>query len=261
MIGDAHVHVGYWCKAGGLKYYSPRRVIGVLGRCGVDQCIVSSTSPQAGTISEDDLIREAREVIRASNGRAHMYCWITGEMYDRDQGLAILGCGHYDGIKLHECETPWNGRRRSDLEKILAIAERRRMNVMFHCGQSGECSPLELSWAAEAHPNVRFNFAHCRPVKEIATVMRKCGNVYTDISCLPVDDVRIVLSDESISGRVMFGSDFPAVFDHAGLTQGYRRRQHEIMRLGRCQGFETAFRSFTARADAMRNRRSQERLL
>lgn len=45
MLCDAHIHVGYYARMGHDKpfYYSPRRVVGVLNRCGVDEFIVSST--------------------------------------------------------------------------------------------------------------------------------------------------------------------------------------------------------------------------
>jgi len=48
VILDAHVHMGYYERRGSSEpwYYSPRRVLGVLDRCGVDEFIVSSTCAQ-----------------------------------------------------------------------------------------------------------------------------------------------------------------------------------------------------------------------
>ena len=81
MIDDAHIHVGYFnCrKSGGVEYYSPRRVIGVLNRCGVDEFVVSSTSVQAAGIAARGLLDEAREVKRIAGSRARQYFHNTRE--------------------------------------------------------------------------------------------------------------------------------------------------------------------------------------
>ena len=64
MIYDAHVHVGYYSRKRREEpfYYSPRRVVGVLDRCGVDEFIVSSTCSQVEGIGIADIVREASEV-------------------------------------------------------------------------------------------------------------------------------------------------------------------------------------------------------
>ena len=43
MIYDAHIHMGYYLWAGYTEpfYYSPRRIVGLMDRCGVDEFIVS----------------------------------------------------------------------------------------------------------------------------------------------------------------------------------------------------------------------------
>ena len=66
MICDAHVHVGYFSRKGEEEpfYYSPRRILGVLNRCGVNEFIVSSTCAQIDSITIDDIVNEAKEMKR-----------------------------------------------------------------------------------------------------------------------------------------------------------------------------------------------------
>ena len=71
MIYDAHVHVGYYSRKGREEpfYYSPRRVVGVLNRCGVDEFIVSSTCAQVEGIGIKEIVREAKEMKRLAGCR------------------------------------------------------------------------------------------------------------------------------------------------------------------------------------------------
>ena len=71
MIYDAHVHVGYYSRKGREEpfYYSPRRVVGVLNRCGVDEFIVWSTCAQVEGIGIKEIVREAKEMKRLAGCR------------------------------------------------------------------------------------------------------------------------------------------------------------------------------------------------
>ena len=110
---DAHVHVGYYSRLGSEVpfYYSPRRVAGVLRRCGVEDFIVSSTCVQVACIPLADVLREAREVKRVAGGRAHQFFWLTGRFYDEERALKVFDTGLYEGLKLHELETADVARR------------------------------------------------------------------------------------------------------------------------------------------------------
>ena len=222
--------MGYYLRAGYTEpfYYSPRRIVGLMDRCGVDEFIVSSTCAQVEEISIADMIREAEEMKRLAGARAHVFCWISGRMFDEDPQLSFLDCGYYAGIKLHEAETAWNQSRSDDLERILSDAQSRRWPVQFHCGESEGMRPAELAKWAERFPTVNFDFAHCRPMAEMAEVIATHENVFTDCSYMPSDHMSR-LGDFDWRGRLMFGSDFPAY--HAGERCGFaeRYRQH-VMR-------------------------------
>ncbi len=241
---DAHVHVGYYSRIGREEpfYYSPRRVVGVLRRCGVEDFIVSSTCAQVRCIPLADILREAREMRRVAGACAHQFFWLTGQFYDVDRELKVLDAGLYEGLKLHELETLWMGARRRDLERVLAIAEERRLPVQFHCGPE-PCSPCALAKMAAKFPSVNFDFAHCSPMDEVAEVMADLPNVWADLAWL-ADEAWARLGDYDWHGRLLFGSDFPAY--HAkkrGTFTGLYRKTLEEFR-ERIGESTAAFESF-----------------
>ena len=225
MLCDAHVHMGYYSRRGRREpfYYSPRRVLGVLDRCGVEEFIVSSTCAQVEEIGIDAIVREAREMKRLAGRHAHIFFWLSGHLYDEDPKMGWLKSGLFEGFKFHEGETPWMQRRQRDLEKILAVAEERDLSVMFHAGPSDWSCPLKLAKIAQKHPAIRFNFAHCRPMDEMAKVIADCPNVWTDSAYMLLEDFP-KLCDYDWHGRLMFGSDLPVWQSHEdiSLTKRYR---------------------------------------
>lgn len=210
MICDAHVHVGYYSRKGlrEPQYYSPRRVIGVLNRHNVDDFVVSSTCAQVQEIGTKAMLREAREVKRLVGGRAHMFFWISGHLYDEDPKMKWLDFSMFEGIKLHEDETPWMKNRRDDLYKILLMAKARGLPVMFHAGLNEGCKPMELAEVAKEFSTLRFNFAHCRPMEEMARVVAECPNVWTDTAYMSLENIP-KLREYDWRGRLMFGTDVP----------------------------------------------------
>lgn len=223
---DAHVHMGYFPRVGYIEpfYYSPRRVLGVLNRCGVDEFVVSSTCAQITSISIYDLNREAQEMKRLSGHRAHVFLWVSSHIFAEDPSLTLLSNGLYEGIKLHEGETPWMKERKRDLSRILSIAEDRCLPVQFHSAPFGDCCPSSLAWCAEKFPKVRFDFAHCRNMPEMARVMADHPNVWTDTAYMPLEEFP-QLADYDWHGRLLFGSDLPVwqARDRVGLTAYYRK--------------------------------------
>lgn len=171
-----------------------------------------------------DMIRESQEMKRLAGRRAHIFCWISGRMVDEDPRLSFLDCGYYEGIKLHEGETAWNQSRTDDLARILTEAQTRCWPVQFHCSESDGMRPVELAKWAERFPTVNFDFAHCRPMAEMAHVVATHANVFTDCSYMPAE-LMARLRDFDWRGRLMFGSDFPAYHarERVGFTERYRQ--------------------------------------
>lgn len=247
MIFDCHVHMGYYARAGHDEpfYYSPRRIVGVLNRCGVDEFIVSSTCAQVEGIRIKDIVHEAREMKRLVGGRAHIFFWLSGRLYDEDPTMAWFQTGLFEGIKLHECETPWSQKRRRDLEKILSFAEIHGLPVMFHAGPTGWCRPPKLADVARKHPTIRFNFAHCRPMKGMAKVIAECPNVWTDTAYMHFAEFPM-LRNCDWHGRLMFGTDLPVwqAQENIRLTGRYLNCMRLFGATGLSSSASQAFRNY-----------------
>ena len=246
MIADAHVHVGWFnrLKKGGVAYYSPRRVIGILNRCGADEFVVSSTSAQVSPVV-GDLITEAEEIKRQAGARAHIFDWVTWHLFQQDRKLVSCVDGLYEGIKLHEQEGHWIEHHYEDLLNVLDIANERHLPVQFHCGPDAHCSPIRLMGIAQSYPDVRFNFAHCRPMGEMASVIAQCGNVWTDTAYMALEDFK-ALPQYNWHDRLMFGSDIPVwqAHEEISLTRRYRDYMTAFARTGLAGDSYAVFRAF-----------------
>lgn len=247
MITDAHVHVGYFLRTGYAEpfYYSPRRIAGILDRCGVDEFAVSSTCAQMEEIGIADIVRETREMKRLAGNRAHVFFWLSGHLYDQDPEMKWLESGLLEGVKLHEGETPWMKCRKKALRKVLSAASKRNLPVMFHAGEDAGCRPSKLAKFAREFPNVRFNFAHCRPMEEMAKVVADCPNVWTDTAYMAIDEFP-KLHDYDWHGRLMFGTDLPVwqANEKVGLTKRYREYLQAFRETGLEAASSAAFRNF-----------------
>ena len=247
MLCDAHVHMGYYSRKGWREpfYYSPRLVFGVLNRCGVDEFIVSSTCAQIAEIGIKDVVREAREMKRLAGRRAHIFFWLSGHLYDEDPSMEWLNSGLFEGIKLHVGETPWVKERANDLWEILSVAAERGLPVMFHAGLNEGSRPKELAEIACNFTSVNFNFAHCRPMDEMAKVIADCPNVWTDTAYIPYEFFPKLL-DYDWHGRLMFGTDLPVWLAHEniGVTKRYREYVQAFSTTGLLMVSCAAFRGY-----------------
>ena len=162
MICDAHVHVGWYYRyCGGVGernredyYYSPQLVTGILKAAGVKEFIFSSISCQRRP-PYAEIEKEAIATVESFGSGVHPFYWVTGEFFDADPDFKVLDSGLWDGVKIHELETPWVKKRPKDLERILAVLEERDVPVQFHSGEDEGCYPHELLPFVKRHPNLR----------------------------------------------------------------------------------------------------------
>lgn len=229
MICDAHVHVGYYERFGREEpfYWSPRRIVGVLARCGVRDFIVSSTNAQVDGIARSDILREAREMRRRAGMGAHQFYWLSGRLFDEDPALSFLDSELFEGVKFHELETPWLQRRKRDLLRILSIIAERGIPVQFHCAPRAGCSAADLGSLAECFPTIRFDFAHFKPADETIAVMERCPNVFADVATFTAYEYKTLPEmSQNIRSRLLFGTDFPAMHarTNSGPSDWYRSR-------------------------------------
>ena len=214
MICDAHIHVGRYYRLANPEtfdrsdfYYEPKIVAEVLKRCGVDEFIFSSISCQRHvTIAEVE--REARETQAEFGPGAHPFFWVTGPFYDDDPDFKILDNGLFEGVKIHELETPWVKERPKDLDRILSVLEERDVPVQFHSGENEGCFPHELLSFAKRHPKLRIDFAHCRPYKEMIECLKECPNLFTDTAFFDPEHYPEIIA-AGVESQVLLGTDLP----------------------------------------------------
>ena len=235
MIGDAHVHVGYFPRLGRSEpfYYSPRRVFGILDRAGVDEFIFSSTNA-VWDFDGDAMHREAREMLRLAGARTHAFFWLTDEYLKRDPELEKVP-EFYEGLKLHGGETPWLTRPRR-LERVLAIARERSFAVQIHTGEKDDrrANPISAYLPfCRKFPEVNFDLAHGKPAAEVPAAVNDHGNVYVDCAYCDISIVRSWLAAGARPERILFGSDLPVqqrLFD-ISLTRYLRRAVRDFAAL------------------------------
>lgn len=214
MVCDAHVHVGRFYRMINVEtfedvdfYYEPRIVAETLKACGVDEFIFSSISCQRH-VSLQEVKREARETQMVFGRGAHPFLWVTGVFYDTDPNLNVLDEELFEGVKIHELETPWVKTRAKDLDRLLSVLEERDVPVQFHSGEDEGCYPHEILPFAQRHPKLRIDFAHCRPYREMIDCLKTCPNLFTDTAFMPVEYYSELVAS-GVESQVMFGTDLP----------------------------------------------------
>ena len=211
MICDSHVHVGYFPRNGRKDpfYYSPRRILGILTRAGVDEFIFSSTNA-VWDFQGESMHREAREMIRLAGKRAHAFFWVTDEYLKRDPDLSDLP-EFYEGFKLHGGETPWLEHPEL-LTRVLFIARERKFPVQIHTGEKDDKNtnpiPGYLPYCRK-FPEVKFDLAHGKPEKEVPAAVNENDNVYVDCAYCSAAVVNRWLDAGAREDRILFGSDIP----------------------------------------------------
>ena len=133
---------------------------------------------------------------------------MTGPFYDADPDFKILDGGLFEGVKIHELETPWVKERPKDLDRILSVLEERDVPVQFHSGEDEGCYPHEILPFAKRHPKLRIDFAHCRPYKEMIQCLKECPNLFTDTAFMPPEYYAELVA-AGVESQVMFGTDLP----------------------------------------------------
>lgn len=237
MICDAHVHIGWFYRSNDGEgsgnwidcCYSPQLISNILKTSGVEEFIFSSLSSQR----QDSLLiveQEAIETVAAFGDGAHPFYWCTGAFYDSDPDFKVLDKGIWQGVKIHELETPWVKKRSRDLDRMLSVLEERNVPVQIHTGEFDGCYPSNLLPFVLRHPQLRVDFAHCRPYKETISCMKRCPNLFTDTAFMPVEYYKELI-DAGLEDRVLFGTDFPiqGVYFNGELQELYEQELTRVM--------------------------------
>jgi len=215
MICDVHAHVGTPGNGGVPPEASPRFVAGLLKRCGVAEFIFSSLDAQMGMPIEV-VEREAVETREVFGKGAHAFLWLTGRYFDDDPDLTALASGLWEGVKLHERETPWVKERPRDLERILRILEERGLPIQIHAGEDAGCRPGDLVPFLRRYPRLRADLCHCRPLDDAIRALKECPWLFADTAFMPPENYAALVT-AGVADRVMFGTDYPA---HVSYYEG-----------------------------------------
>lgn len=207
MICDSHVHVGTPQNGEFPTEAKPRLVADLLRRCGVSEFIFSSLGAQMGVLFKD-IERDAVETKEAFGVGAHAFLWMTGRYYDADPDLKALDSGIWEGVKLHERETPWVEERPKDFERILCILEERGLPIQVHAGEDDGCRPGDLVPFFRRHPGLRVDVSHCRPLDDAIRALKECPWLFADTAFMPPENYAALMA-AGVAERVMFGTDFP----------------------------------------------------
>lgn len=256
MICDAHVHVGSIGDPRTPRGFGAAEITSVLRAHGVSEFIFSSLGSQTGRPFEA-IVRDALETKAAFGAGAHAFCWLSGRFFDTDPELKALDGGLWEGVKLHERETPWVKERPGDLERILSILEERGMPVQFHTGEDEGCRPSEILPFVKRHPRLRADFAHCRPCGETIACLKECPNLFADTAFMSPEHYPELVA-AGVEDRVMFGTDFPLLAGRAGkpFSVLYGRELGAAWRAGYPEAVMAGnFRRFLGTAGKARRRR------
>lgn len=208
-VNDAHVHTGYFPRMDRPDpfYYSPRRILGILNRCEVNEFIFSSTNA-IWDVTGEAMHRETEEMLRIAGRRAHPFFWISGAFLKRNRDILIPS--YYEGFKLHGAETRWLSHRK-DFYRVLSIARERGFCVQIHTGKDRETGWIQdyAPFCAE-FPEILFDLAHAQPAEYALNVLKRYPNIFVDTAFLPAHDAVPWFSEPNVRNRIMFGSDIPA---------------------------------------------------
>ena len=228
MICDAHIHVGYYNRKGYVEpfYYSPRRICTALKKCGVDEFIYSSTSMQTYGIDYSGVDREMLEVQKIFGIKAHPFLWVTRHYLSFNPTVSLLGFGFYEGVKLHGLDgSRWITENQESLEAVLASAARHDKRVMIHTGLEEDARPINFLPFILKYPEIRFNLAHGRPLDETEECMKATPNVFADVSFMD-PDVVLKFVEDGWAGRLLWGTDIPALVSFSGESLTRVMREH-----------------------------------
>lgn len=208
---DSHVHIGQFHE----EYYDFDRVFDIIFNSGeVDSIVYSSTSSCISGVKYGAIRDEIAGALKKYQADAAMpLFWVVPDYIN--QGITVdaaMGELDYGGFKLHPYGNNWDFENDAGqcefLHEVFDYADKRRMRVLIHTGESGVDRPNRFERFFGEYKNAGIVLAHCRPADETIKVMQKYPNVSGDTAFAPkerIDEVKAA----GFGGRLFFGTDFP----------------------------------------------------
>jgi predicted TIM-barrel fold metal-dependent hydrolase len=221
---DIHVHFGHFYD----NYLNPDQVIQDLVKMGVSKVGLMPTLTRNG----DNVLEsheKMKDLLKKYKDRIIPILWIHPTTKEKVI-YGMLKELPYKIIKIHGYFHNWHLRPIS-LQRIIDIARKINLTVMFHTGGRKESYAFAYKKICKNNPDITFILAHSRPVKGTINIMKECQNVYCDISFTPIKDV-LLLIENNLTERMLWGTDYPvyiAFNPEVDINQWYQNRYYEVI--------------------------------
>jgi len=226
---DSHVHIGQFRE----EYYGFERVFeAIFASEKITQIRYSSTSSCIFDVKYDFVFKEIETSQKEYTDRATPLFWFVPDYIN--QGIRIetaMNELNYGGFKLHPHGNVWdfeNDAKQTDiLHEIFDYADKRKMPILIHTGESGTDRPSRFEDFFGEYPNAQIILAHCRPAAKTVEMMRKYANVFGDTAFTPKERIDFVKS-AGFGERLIFGTDFPITHFYSGAKNGISLKEQYL---------------------------------
>jgi len=224
---DFHVHFGQLRDG----YYDYKKVFDAIFSSGkIDKIIYSLTSSLLPTADYNFVYKEIKSALNEyPSSIATPLLWFTTKYIE--QGLKIENAMkelEYGGFKLHPLCENWNfenDMKQSEvLHEIFDYADKRKMPILIHTGESGVDRPNRFEQFFSEYKNAKIILAHSRTADETIKMMEKYPNVYGDTAFAPMERVKKI-KNAGFAERLIFGTDFPLTYYYYHEENGLRLKE------------------------------------
>jgi predicted TIM-barrel fold metal-dependent hydrolase len=225
---DSHIHIGQFYE----EYYDFAKVFDAIFDSGkIDGVLYSSTSSCICDIKYDFIFKEIETAQKEFADRATPLFWFVPDYIN--QGVKIetaMNELNYGGFKLHPFGNIWDFENDTKqvqvLHEIFDYADKHKMPVLIHTGESGVDRPNRFERFFKEYKNAKIILAHCRPAAQTVEMMNKYQNVFGDIAFASTERIAIIKKDGLID-RLIFGTDFP-ITHYYGLNKGISLKEQYL---------------------------------
>jgi predicted TIM-barrel fold metal-dependent hydrolase len=219
---DAHVHIGQFQE----EYYCFDKIFDIIFNSGVvDSIVYSSTSSCICDVKYDLIRNEISEALKKYPVDVAMpLFWVVPDYIN--QGITVetaMSELDYSGFKLHPYGNMWDfendTKQYKMLHEVFDYADKRRMRVLIHTGESGVDRPNRFERFFGEYKNANIVLAHCRPAGEMIKVMQRYPNVSGDTAFANKERIGDV-KNAGFGERLILGTDFPITHYFYGRGSG-----------------------------------------
>lgn len=206
MLIDTHFHVGQFYDL----YFTPQDILSFMNSCGVDYCLISSTTTCERDY--DKVLQELNELNRIGRERILSCLWMTEEMLIPDKIKFLFDCDiNWKCLKIHPSfdKTEWHPKKDS-IKILFDLAEFYNLPVLIHTGYDQDCNSLKYEEIIKFYPYVKVILAHGRPREEAKFMAFKYDNVYIDTAFMPMEDILFLINND-IHEKILWGTDYPII--------------------------------------------------